>query len=75
MPIFLRSNGIEDNSKAGFVSAIILGLTNHESKLYKDTKSAIDAKNATKAKKYIDEKAHYCTVDIISFHESGMIGG
>lgn len=26
-------------------------------------------------KKYIDEKAHYCTVDIISFHESGMIGG
>ena len=26
---FLRSNGIEDNSKAGFVSAIILGLTNH----------------------------------------------
>ncbi len=25
-------------------------------------------------KKYIDEKEHYCTVDIISFHESGMIG-
>lgn len=52
---FLRSNGIEDNSKAGFVSAIILGLTNHESKLYKDTKSAIDAKNATKAKKLISD--------------------
>ena len=31
---FLRSNGIEDNSKAGFVSAIILGLTNKESELY-----------------------------------------
>ena len=28
---FLRSNGIEDNSKAGFVSAVILGLTNHDS--------------------------------------------
>lgn len=52
---FLRSNGIEDNSKAGFVSAIILGLTNHESKLYKDTKAAIDAKNATKAKKLISD--------------------
>ena len=48
---FLRSNGIEDNSKAGFVSAIILGLTNHESKLYKDTKSAIEAKRATKSKR------------------------
>lgn len=52
---FLRSNGIEDNSKAGFISAIILGLTNHESKLYKDTKSAIDAKNATKAKKLFSD--------------------
>ena len=30
---FLRSNGIEDNSKAGFVSAIIMGQTNKESKL------------------------------------------
>ncbi len=48
---FLRSNGIEDNSKAGFVSAIILGLTNHESKLYKDTKSAIEVKRATKSKR------------------------
>ena len=52
---FLRSNGIEDNSKAGFVSAIILGLTNKESKLYKDTKAAIDAKNATRAKKLISD--------------------
>lgn len=52
---FLRSNGIEDNSKAGFVSAVILGLTNHESKLYKDTKTAIDSKNASKSKKLIDD--------------------
>lgn len=52
---FLRSNGIEDNSKAGFVSAIILGLTNHESKLYKDTKSAIDSKNASKSKKLFSD--------------------
>lgn len=50
---FLRANGIEDNSKAGFVSAIILGLTNHESKLYKDTKSVIEAKRATKSKRMI----------------------
>ncbi len=50
---FLRANGIEDNSKAGFVSAVILGLTNHESKLYIDTKSVIDKKNASKAKKML----------------------
>lgn len=52
---FLRSNGIEDNSKAGFVSAIILGLTNHESALYKNTKNAIDQKKVTKAKKMITD--------------------
>lgn len=52
---FLRSNGIEDNSKAGFVSAIILGLTNHGSKLYKDTKKAIELKNAAKAKSLIGD--------------------
>ena len=52
---FLRSNGIEDNSKAGFVSAVILGLTNHESRLYKDTKAAIDKKRSSKAKKMIDD--------------------
>lgn len=48
---FLRSNGIEDNSKAGFVSAVILGLTNPESKLYQDTKSAIELKRARKSKR------------------------
>lgn len=50
---FLRQNGIEDNSKAGFVSAIILGLTNHESSLYKNTKNAIDHKKGTKAKRLL----------------------
>lgn len=48
---FLRANGIEDNSKAGFVSAIILGLTNPESNLYKYTKSAIDTKRSAKFKR------------------------
>lgn len=52
---FLRSNGIEDNSKAGFVSAIILGLTNHESTLYKNTKTAIEQKKMTKAKKMFND--------------------
>lgn len=52
---FLRANGIEDNSKAGFVSAIILGLTNHESKLYKDTKSAIETKRAAKSKRMLSD--------------------
>lgn len=52
---FLRQNGIEDNSKAGFVSAIILGLTNHESSLYKNTKNAIDYKKSTKAKKLLTD--------------------
>ena len=52
---FLRSNGIEDNSKAGFVSAIILGLTNEDSTLYKNTKSAIESKRKTKAKKMISD--------------------
>jgi len=32
---FLRSNGIEDNDKAGFVSCLILALTNKESDLRK----------------------------------------
>ena len=50
---FLRQNGIEDNSKAGFISAVILGLTNHESALYKNTKNAIDQKRATKSKKLV----------------------
>ena len=52
---FLRSNGIEDNSKAGFVSAIILGLTNHESKLYSDTKTAVERKRATKSRKLLND--------------------
>ena len=52
---FLRSNGIEDNSKAGFVSAIILGLTNHESKLYSDTKTAIERKRAAKSRKLLND--------------------
>ena len=52
---FLRSNGIEDNSKAGFVSAVILGLTNHGSTLYKNTKTAIDQKKMSKAKKMITD--------------------
>ena len=52
---FLRSNGIEDNSKAGFVSAIILGLTNHESTLYKNTKTVIDQKRATKVRKMLSD--------------------
>jgi hypothetical protein len=52
---FLRSNGIEDNSKAGFVSAIILGLTNHESKLYSDTKAVIERKKASKSKKLLSD--------------------
>lgn len=47
---FLRVNGIEDNSKAGFVSAIILGLTNKESELYKLTKKSIDEKRLNKSK-------------------------
>ncbi|MCM1144144.1 MAG: SAM-dependent methyltransferase [Lachnoclostridium sp.] len=52
---FLRQNGIEDNSKAGFVSAIILGLTNTGSKLYIDTKNAIEKKYASKAKKMLSD--------------------
>ena len=52
---FLRSNGIEDNSKAGFVSAIILGLTNHESKLYSDTKTAIERKRAAKSRRLLND--------------------
>lgn len=47
---FLRVNGIEDNSKAGFVSAIILGLTNKQSELYKLTKKSIDEKRTGKSK-------------------------
>ena len=52
---FLRSNGIEDNSKAGFVSAILLGLTNKESRLYRETKTAIDRKKESKSKKIFED--------------------
>lgn len=52
---FLRSNGIEDNSKAGFVSAIILGLTNKESELYKITKKAIEEKRNSKSKILLED--------------------
>lgn len=64
---FLRSNGIEDNSKAGFVSAIILGLTNHESKLYQDTKSAINAKRATKSKRMLSDPIGKNSVKMLKF--------
>lgn len=52
---FLRQNGIEDNSKAGFISAIILGLTNMDSKLYIDTKNAMEKKYASKSKKMFSD--------------------
>ncbi|MCH5320192.1 MAG: N-6 DNA methylase [Eubacterium sp.] len=62
---FLRANGIEDNSKAGFVSAIILGLTNHESKLYKDTKSAIDGKRVAKSKRMLSDSIGRSSVKML----------
>ena len=52
---FLRANGIEDNSKAGFISAIILGLTNKDSRLYKDTVSAIERKRAAKSRRMAED--------------------
>ena len=39
---FLRANNIENNNKAGFISALILALTNEESKLYKRVKRDVD---------------------------------
>lgn len=68
---FLRANGIEDNSKAGFVSAIILGLTNHESKLYNDAKSAIDGKRASKSKKMISDPIGKNSVKMLKAALSG----
>ncbi|WP_035789847.1 HsdM family class I SAM-dependent methyltransferase [Butyrivibrio sp. XBB1001] len=64
---FLRANGIEDNSKAGFVSAVILGLTNHESRLYKDTKAAIDKKRSSKAKKMIGDSISKDSVKMLKY--------
>lgn len=64
---FLRSNGIEDNSKAGFVSAVILGLTNQESRLYKNTKAAIDAKKATKSKKMLNDSIGKGSVKLLKY--------
>ena len=52
---FLRVNGIEDNSKAGFISAIVLGLTNKKSDLYKLTKQAIEDKRRNKSKVIIND--------------------
>lgn len=64
---FLRSNGIEDNSKAGFVSAVILGLTNRESRLYRAVKSVIDAKNVTKSKRMIKDVLGRDTIKLLKY--------
>ncbi|MCM1106959.1 MAG: N-6 DNA methylase [Blautia sp.] len=48
---FLRANGIEDNSKAGFISAVFLGLTNTESRLYAETKEAVGEQESGKTRK------------------------
>ncbi len=64
---FLRSNGIEDNSKAGFVSAVILGLTNHDSRLYKNTKAAIDSKKAAKSKKMLKDSIGKDSVRLLKY--------
>lgn len=64
---FLRSNGIEDNSKAGFVSAVILGLTNHESRLYKSTKAGIDEKRAKKSKKMLKDSIGKDAVKLLKY--------
>ncbi len=71
---FLRSNGIEDNSKAGFVSAVILGLTNHESRLYKCTKAAIEAKKVTKSKKMISDSIGKDAVKLLKYSLYGEGG-
>ncbi|MCI9533967.1 MAG: N-6 DNA methylase [Lachnospiraceae bacterium] len=52
---FLRANGIEDNSKAGFISAILLGLTNKSSELYRYTKKAVEDKKASKVNMIQDD--------------------
>lgn len=39
---FLRANNIEDNKKAGFISALILALTNKDSKLFKKVKQDVE---------------------------------
>ena len=41
---YLRRNGIEDNSNVGLISAIVLGLTNKESRLYKVIKKSFENK-------------------------------
>lgn len=72
---FLRQNGIEDNSKAGFVSAIVLGLTNVDSKLYIDTKNAIEKKHASKVKKMFSDSIGKNAVKLLkdSLYGSGNI--
>lgn len=72
---FLRQNGIEDNSKAGFISAIVLGLTNTESKLYIDTQNAIDKKYSSKSKKMLSDPIGKNAVQLLkdSLYGSGNI--
>lgn len=52
---FLRSNNIEDNNKAGFISALILALTNKDSKLFKRVKQDVEYARA-KASQKIQKK-------------------
>lgn len=52
---FLRANNIEDNNKAGFISALILALTNKESKLYENVSRDVNYAEV-KARQKIQKK-------------------
>lgn len=47
---YLRSNGISAKDRAGFISAIVLALTNEDSSLYRSTKIAYDNMLTSKSK-------------------------
>ncbi len=47
---YLRANKVSATDRAGFISAVVLALTNENSQLFKLTKKAIDDKNIRKSR-------------------------
>lgn len=62
---YLRANGISAKDRAGFISAIVLALTNEDSALFISAKTAFDAMKASKAK-YITDTIKGSAIDLLN---------
>ena len=62
---YLRANGISAKDRAGFISAIVLALTNEDSSLYSNVKAAYDIMIASKAK-YINDTIKGAAIELLN---------